>query len=388
MLGVGGAAFVGRPTTLVTIVQAMSSGAAPTGTVIFTANGAPIPGTLTLQGISGSFNNFALLNVVLSNVVFNTVGPIVITASYGGDSNYAPSSASGTVNVMGSVTSTLSVNTVNPQPGAAVTVTCLIATSVKSPMPTGLVSFDDLTDILGSLLTLGTPSYSQITDANGNAELQATLTFVPPTYKTIMEASYGGDPNFGPANSNPVTIVVAGNDFGMYLDPFPATASTTSGLLGLQHLRIYGQSNYNGTINFTPSSCSGLPAESSCSFSPASIAGNGATMILISVTAPHAASSMRVGSRHVPLLWGSGSAMLCLLLAAGPFGRRSYRFLSILLIALLLTIPSCGGGSSGGGGGGSGGPTDPGTRVGTYTVTVTATSGSLTHTATFQLVVQ
>jgi hypothetical protein len=52
--------------------------------------------------------------------------------------------------------------------------------------------------------------------------------------------------------------------------------------------------------------------------------------------------------------------------------------LGLFLLALLLT--SCGGGGSNGGGGGSGGQ-QQGTAAGTYTITVTGTSGSLSHAA-------
>jgi hypothetical protein len=384
-----GSPFVGRQTSLVTLIQATSSGVAPTGTVTFTANGAPISGTLTLEGISGSFNNVALLNVELSNVVFYTVGPVVVAASYSGDTNYAPSNSSATLNVMGSVTNTLSVNTINPQPGASVTLTDLIDTSVKSPMPTGFVAFENITDLYSRGQIPGTVSYSQITDANGNAELQGTLSFVPPTYSTIVQASYGSDPNFGSGNSSQITIIVAGNDFGMYLNQ-PVVTTSASGPLGSQGVRIYGQSNYNGTINFTPSSCSGLPAESSCSFSPASITGNGSSMILISVTGPHAVGATPAESRDRPAPWWGmvASGMLCLVLTSAPSRRYRHKLLSLLFVVFLIGLSSCGGGSSSAGGGGGGGTSDPGTPKGTYTITVTATSGTITHAANFQLVVQ
>ena len=60
--------------------------------------------------------------------------------------------------------------------------------------------------------------------------------------------------------------------------------------------------------------------------------------------------------------------------------------LGLIVIAFLATGIGCGGGNSSGGGGS--GSTDPGTPLGSYTVTVTATSGSVTHTTSFQLVVQ
>ncbi|MGA7421155.1 MAG: hypothetical protein WBW77_00600 [Candidatus Sulfotelmatobacter sp.] len=49
---------------------------------------------------------------------------------------------------------------------------------------------------------------------------------------------------------------------------------------------------------------------------------------------------------------------------------------------LALLLPSCGAaGSNGGGGGGGGGGQQQGTQPGTYTLTVTGTSGTLAHQA-------
>jgi subtilase family serine protease len=81
-------------------------------------------------------------------------------------------------------------------------------------------------------------------------------------------------------------------------------------------------------------------------------------------------------------------------LAAGGFGfisiviggaRRRYALLLLVaLLAMIMILPACGGG-----GGGSTAPPaqTPGTPTGTYNVTVTATSGSVTSTTGFTLVV-
>jgi len=52
------------------------------------------------------------------------------------------------------------------------------------------------------------------------------------------------------------------------------------------------------------------------------------------------------------------------------------------LVLLVLLLPSCGSaGSNGGGGGGGGGQQQQGTQPGTYTITVTGTSGTLSQQA-------
>ena len=76
--------------------------------------------------------------------------------------------------------------------------------------------------------------------------------------------------------------------------------------------------------------------------------------------------------------------LLCaaLLVLAIPARRRWNLASTALMFTLLIGIAACGGG----GGGGSTGPTNPGTPVVTnQVITVTATSGSLTHTFTFLL---
>jgi len=71
-----------------------------------------------------------------------------------------------------------------------------------------------------------------------------------------------------------------------------------------------------------------------------------------------------------------------LLIGGGPRKRRVRFLAGFIAVILVLPMVCCGGG---GGGGGGGGHTDPGTPVGNYSVTVTATSGSLSHSATFPL---
>jgi hypothetical protein len=133
-------------------------------------------------------------------------------------------------------------------------------------------------------------------------------------------------------------------------------------------------------------SCSGAPVISVCSFTPNPVTpGSGAASVVMKITTTSSSASLSPP-------WRGGAALfytLCLALPGlallGTAGRRRRHtrltvpvsVLALFLLALLL--PSCGGGSNGGGGGGGG--QQQGTQPGTYTITVTGTSGTLSHPA-------
>ncbi|HEY1411699.1 MAG TPA: hypothetical protein VGF36_06130 [Rhodopila sp.] len=78
-----------------------------------------------------------------------------------------------------------------------------------------------------------------------------------------------------------------------------------------------------------------------------------------------------------------GVALAGILLFGLPGRRRNWqRMLSLLLLIVAVGVVGCGGSSSGGGGGGGGTP------AGSYTVTVTATSGTVVQKSTITATVQ
>ncbi len=144
---------------------------------------------------------------------------------------------------------------------------------------------------------------------------------------------------------------------------------------------------FKGMVNF---SCSGLPTESKCSFSPASLTGGGSTTLTITTTAP---KTSMLTPLHGPQGSGilaviSGTMIAGFLLIGVPGRRRWNRVLLLIAVGFLTALVACGGG------GGSSTPSpppsapDPGTTTGIFNVTVTATSGTLTHSTTFFLSVQ
>jgi Pro-kumamolisin, activation domain/Bacterial Ig-like domain (group 3) len=388
-----GSVAVGSQLLLQITVQSSGTGAAPTGTVSFFINGTRINGTISYQGTSGSITNpnpILTANFTSSSSPFSAAGNYVITASYSGDSNYgsAASPSEGISVKYPAPLLSMSSPGITVAPGASVTVSAIIDTNLKNaPVPTGNVAFI----YWGPMSPVnGTETYATSTDANGNVVLQASMTFVAVGGVSIT-ASYNGDANYPAAAGGGLTdITVTGSDFALI--PSTSSLNVMRGGGGTVLIYIAGQSNYVGTISFSGSSCSGLPAETTCNFAPLTVIGAGYTGIGINTTAPRNLSAYQKQPRTHVWAFAAGMPFAAALLLIGFPSRNRRKKIRLLLMAVLLIGVGCGGGSSSGGasntGGGAAVQTDPGTPVGTYTITVTATSGSLSHTATFTLIVQ
>src|SRR5438874_11118376 len=111
--------------------------------------------------------------------------------------------------------------------------------SSKTLAPTGTVAFSGGT--AGAIS--GTVSYATVTDANGNLDLQAKITFNP-TVNDSFVAAYSGDANYPLSQGSSGNVTVTGSDFALF-----ATASSVTVIRGGQggeQLQIGGQSNYTG----------------------------------------------------------------------------------------------------------------------------------------------
>ena len=141
-----------------------------------------------------------------------------------------------------------------------------------------------------------------------------------------------------------------------------------------------------GTITFA---CSGLPAISSCSFSPQSLTTSGSVNMTVNTTA--SSTVVGNGDRNLPPdSWLTVILLAVSMLFIGSLRRQQMRlkrlgaalvFAGMLLIVML---------SGCGGGGGTPPPIThtAGTPPGTYAITVTGTSANGTTTHTFNLTVR
>ena len=145
-----------------------------------------------------------------------------------------------------------------------------------------------------------------------------------------------------------------------------------------------GGAAYGGTASL---SCSGAPTGGTCSVpSTVSISATSATAFSVTVTTT-ARMMASIGPFSDPRTpWASAFMGLLISLSAGrrKRGFRGPLWLAPLLLVLLWSSAGCGGDS-----GNSGPQLNPnGTPAGTYTLSVTATSGSVTQSSALTLVVQ
>ncbi len=393
----------------VTITVAPSSGSGtPTGGVsLLAAN--PICFSTTEATDGGKLTAGS---VSFSTIALPGGGPYCVWAHYSGDATYGPSNSNSsmvTVNPESSTTtlslqgSSLSGNSLtSPFPfGSLVFVRADVASATHSTTvcqspsyagcPTGSVTF---TDTFGALPTTNPQvsppvpvvSYPAL-NSQGNTSIgDGIISFDAGNHS--ISASYSGDPSFTTSSSNsPVTFAIQPG-FTAVSGLAPVSISAPGGT-GSTTVAIIASTGFTTAITFT---CSGLPAETTCSSSPAT--GQGPTTVVtttitITTTAPHI-TMLRTKQRtyFLATLFAGALPLGGIFLLSFSRRRRWILMLGLMmLLAMLVTIPACGGGGSGGGGG-SQQKQDPGTPAGTSTVTVTATAGSLSEQGSFVLTVQ
>ena len=173
-------------------------------------------------------------------------------------------------------------------------------------------------------------------------------------------------------------------DFTVGAGPGGSNSQTvTAGQTASYSLALTPSNGFNGTVTL---SCSGAPVAAGCAVNPPSlnVSGTGAAPFTVTVTTTARTAAAAVWPRPSGIL---GWAIT--LLVGGVFSvwfsaKRKKLFATLApLIVLALLMAGCGSSSSA-----PKTPAPTGTPAGTYTMVVTATSGSTVHSQNLTLVVQ
>jgi len=334
---------------------AVGSYGTPAGTIYFndvTATTVSLgTGTLT-AGTATNTSSTTYTNNTLS------VGTHLIQASYNGDGIHDASTSNTITQVIQPVYTPVSVLSCSPNPAEVqTTVICTDTLTATVGVPTGTITFYDGTTSLGSTtLTASTTSSSAALSTSALSIGVHSLTAV-----------YTRNGAYLASTSNTVTEII--------ISSFTLSASPTAGT-------VYTGEAVDSTITVSPGvdftldvalTCSGLPANTTCTLTPSTVTGgSGTSKLVVQTTAPQQESASNpISGRGWPLLSG-----VLLLLAPKRLRRRGRLLAGILLNAALAAgaLNGCGGSSS----------LTGGTPAGVYPVTVTgaATFGTLVVTET------
>jgi hypothetical protein len=380
------------PSTLsITTAQALSVAVAVSG-----GNGNPTPsGSVILT--SGSYASAATALSAGSATIGIPAGSLsagsdTLTALYlpdtSGSSTYnSATGVSAAVTVTQATpaqtpTVTVTLSALNITNAQALSVTVAVSGGSGNPVPTGSVTVTsgNYYVSVGNTLTSGSVTIS--IPAGSLAVGSDTVT-----------ASYGGDANYKPATGTATVTVTSATPPGFTLSATAVTLSPGATTADTSTITVTPSGGFTGSVTLTPaitSSPSGAANPPTLSFgttTPVSITGAsaGTATLTISTTAATTAAALSYPKRiGFPWYATGGVALACMLLFGIPARRRSWRTMLgmlILLTCLTCGIVSCGGGSSSG-------TSNAGTTAGTYTVTVTGTSGTITETCTVALTVQ
>ena len=258
-----------------------------------------------------------------------------------------------------------------------------------------------LTNGGGSALTISSVTTSgDFTQTNtcGTSISAATSCTISITFAPTQGGSRTGTLTVSDsALGSPHTVALSGTgqDFSIGVAAgSSALATVTAGQSASYKLGITPVGGFNQAVTLT---CSGAPSEATCSLSVGSVTLNGSTASSVSVMVTTTAPGTVTGTKPVLPLSGQiyclsgllALAWLLAMLARFALGRRRRVSLGAaavsfgLSVVFVLFVAGCGGGNV------RGGPSNPGTAAGTYTLTVNSNvslgSSSLTRNLSLTL---
>jgi sugar lactone lactonase YvrE len=308
--------------------------------IALTATGGGSGNPVSLSVVSGP-------GTISGNMLTLTgIGTVVVAANQTGNANYT-AAPQVTQNIVVNPNGTAATPTFTPAGG---NYTAAQSVTIADTTPGAAIYYT--TD--GTIPAITSNKYTGAISVTATETIQALAVATGYNNSAIGSATYTLNlmpPNFT-LTLNPTSLTVASGS--------EATASLT----------VTPQNGFVATVSFA---CSGLPSGTTCTFTPATATPTaGAATVAFTITAPASSAAVRYDSK--PFLPGATLAAVALCFLGWRKRRRLPVLLLLAVSAFGLTMVSGCGTSA------------PAATM--SNVTVTATSGSLTQTATLALTVQ
>jgi hypothetical protein len=334
----------------VTLTASLSDAYYPVAGVVTFYDGTAVLGTSTVDPTS---------QTSVYTIDTFSLGSHEIKACLNASQDYLPSCsglAPEVITLPPTVTPTISLVSSGLNPSVAgQNVTFIANVSTTGPFtnfPTGTVTFLDGATVLGTaMLTNGVGAFSTTSLAVGShtitvsyAGTASIAASVSPAMTQIVNASLGS----------------AGSGFLMTVTP--STFTVGAGASVTLGITIVDLNNFNTAVAL---SCTGLPAESTCTFGTATVpAGGGTTTLQVQVAAPH---NCGANSSYFTAQGESSGIRFLALVTFVFFARRRRALKGLLLAAVLCILPAITGCST---------CTDLGVKPGSYSFTVTGSANA------------
>jgi hypothetical protein len=295
-------------------------------------------------------------------VTLTGAGTLNLGASQAASGSFANAVTNQSISILPQAsTSSISASSGSVTPVQPVTLTAAVAATVAgSTTPSGTVSFFDSS----------TNPSTQVGNATSLASGQAILPNVTlSSGRHSIYANYTGDTNYLPSSSqsSAVAITVAALDFSISVTGANNLTVAPGGSASFNFSLAPTYAAYPGPVSFA---VSGLPAGASYTVSPSTLSASAGSQT-VTVTINTAATASK---------WSRGEATWALAFLLPVFFLRRRLLSGMVAVALLaaaaISVTGCGGSSG------------EQANVTSYSVAVTATSSTVTHTSTVVLQVR
>ncbi|RRA47413.1 protease pro-enzyme activation domain-containing protein [Acidipila sp. EB88] len=364
----------------------------------------PATGTVTLLNNGATLATQTLNSVGTATFPLDTLAPgtYALGASYGGDASYNASSTTSneTLTISKAPTQLLiSAASTTIAASASTTVSVQLNTDSVGAYPTGPLTLTSGTTSFTGTLQQGTLSSGAVAELEVFTVPGSALA----SGANTLTASYAGDTNYAAAGSMTIPITVTGGSStgaGFSLTgPTGGITIASSGASGSGTVSIAATNGFSGAVNL---SCAVTAVTGSvtptCTVTPSvTLSGTTAQAATLTINTTALSASLLRPNTGAPaglerlLAAGGGTALCGLVLFGIPARRRGWRQMRSGVRAAMLALLALGvvgGFGLIGCGGGSGSTVSRGTQAGTYTATVTGTSGTTTANTQVSVTVQ